>query len=781
MKKLVIIDGKSILYRGYYAMGNLSTKDGTPTGGIYGFVSILLEVIAKLKPDYVAVAWDKPKTNIRRRLQIYPEYKAGRSKAPDDFYAQVPILVMLLDAFHIPLYEADDYEADDIMGTLSTEANEQGVETALISGDLDMLQLIDHDTKFYALKTGFSKVDEFDLNSFEQKYGIRKDQFLDLKSLKGDSSDNIPGVPGVGEKTAVKLLQEYGTLDGIYRNIDKITGSLHDKLVAGKDSALMSRELGKIWLDAPVKFDRQATDISKADPTKVLSILQQLEFRSLLTKAEKIFGTPVPAVDKPEPTVLQEPIVQPDVLEFDVKKSMHADPTLADKILNGASFWDLNQAAFLLNQSVLEIDDKQRLYTEQLAEFAKLPKLLKLYQDFDLPLIPILYKMETAGIAIDPEYFTKLGSHLTSQQQTLEKQIFETAGQTFNVNSPAQLSEVLFNQLNLPTTGIKKKTKFYSTDARTLETLRGQHPIITLIDKYREVTKLKSTYVDAIPPLADTNNRIHTTFTQDVTATGRLSSLNPNLQNIPVRTEMGREIRTGFISGPDRVFVSADYSQFELRLAAVLAGDQQLINDFNSGIDIHTKTASDAFDIPMAQVTKDQRRAAKVINFGVLYGMSPKGLSDAAGMSIQDAKTFIDKYFELRAPIRKYLDATLEQAKTKGYVETFYGRRRYTPDVNASNFTVRNAAIRAAQNMPIQGTEADLMKRAMIQLSQKLSQAFPDAQMLLQIHDSLIVSCKPTDAQPITELMRTTMEAVAPELPIKLAVDVTTGHNWGEL
>jgi DNA polymerase-1 len=827
MKRLVIIDGKSILYRGYYAMGNLSTRDGVPTGGVYGFASILLEVVAKLSPDYVAVAWDKPHTNIRRRLAIYSEYKAGRAKAPADFYAQVPILMDLLDAFHIPFYEADDFEADDIMGTLSTKANQAGVETYLISGDLDMLQLVDHDTKFYALKTGFSRVDEFDLAAFRDKYGIDKSQFLDLKALKGDSSDNIPGVPGVGEKTATQLLQKYQTLDNVYAHLDEIPGALHDKLANGKASAYMSRELSQIMLDAPVDFDPTAADISQADPAKVLSILQHLEFRSLITKAQKLFGVTAPAEEARSQSAiklagkansqgashLSEPAeisplspdvapptkaglsrtartslgeqpansLTPAVIEFDLKSAMHADPALAAEVLDGARFWDLNQAAFLLNQPAPEGADKQAIYDTQALAFAELPKLRNLYEDFDLPLIPILYQMETAGIEIDLDYFRQLDQNITAKVQDLTKQVSTLAGQEFNLNSPAQLSEILFNRLGLPTTGIKKRRRFFSTDARTLEKLHGQHPIITLIEQYREVSKLKSTYIDALPPLADANHRIHTTFTQDVTATGRLSSLNPNLQNIPVRTDLGREIRTGFIAGQGKTFVSADYSQFELRLAAVLAGDQLLIDDFNAGIDIHTKTAAGVFGVPMEQVTKDQRRAAKVVNFGVLYGMSPKGLSDATGMPVYEAKTFIDKYFALRAPIRRYLDLTLEQAKSLGYVETYYGRRRYTPDVNSPNFLIRQSATRAAQNMPIQGTEADLMKRAMIQLDAQLQSQLPDAQLLLQIHDSLVVLCDPATAPAVEALMRRIMEAVAPELPIKLAVDVTTGSNWGEL
>lgn len=801
MKRLVIIDGKSVLYRGYYAMGNLRTADGTPTGGIYGFTSILLEILRKLDPDYVAVAWDKRGTNIRRRLEIYPEYKAGRAKAPDDFYAQIPLLLELLNSFHIPLYEADDYEADDIMGTLSAKANAVGVETILISGDLDMLQIVDHDTKFYALKHGFSQVDEFDLKAFRNKYGIDKSQFLDLKSLKGDSSDNIPGVPGVGEKTAIKLVQDYGSLDDIYENIDKITGALHDKLVAGKDSAYMSRQLSLIMDDAPVDFDPEATDIHAANPTEVLSILQHLEFRSLYTKADKIFGsgmeTPTRSSNLAEPARISSSgpatasrdasaysgsrkdnleqgsrvaIPEPEIIEFDVKSKLHKNPEL----LKDKTFWDLNQAAFILGApKPTENEDKRALFRSQADAFSRTPKLYQLYRDFDLALIPVLYQMEIAGIAIDPDYFQKLHNHLSEQLEKLSKQIFEHAGGEFNLNSPAQLSEILFDKLGLATKGIRKRQKFLSTDASTLEKLRDSHPIIPLIENYREISKLLSTYVDALPQLKDDQNRIHTTYTQDITATGRLSSKDPNLQNIPVRTEMGREIRTGFVARPGHVFVSADYSQFELRLAAVLAGDKGLVDDFNAGIDIHTKTASDVFGIPMDEVTKDQRRAAKVINFGILYGMSAHGLSQAADMSVPEAASFIDKYFTLRAPIREYLDKTLNQARTEGYVETYYGRRRYTPDVHSPVYVVRQGAERAAMNMPIQGTEADLMKRAMIQLA--------DQNMILQVHDSLMIECPEADADKIAKRMREIMESVAPELKIKLAVDISTGKDWGEL
>ena len=393
-------------------------------------------------------------------------------------------------------------------------------------------------------------------------------------------------------------------------------------------------------------------------------------------------------------------------------------------------------------------------------------------------MIPVLYKMEKQGIKIDKDHFEKLRVEFEKKVSEVEQKIYTAAGVTFNVNSPVQLSEVLFEKLGLSTKGIKRTKKGFSTGAKELEKLMNEHEVIPLIVEYRESSKLLSTYILPLPTLADENDIIHTTFTQDVTATGRLSSVNPNLQNIPVRTEIGKEIRKGFIARPGKTFVSADYSQFELRLAAALSGDEKLIENFNSGVDIHTKTASEVFNIPMEAVTKEQRRAAKVINFGVMYGMSPKGLADAAGMSFYEAKEFIDDYFRVRSPIKDFLSKTLEMAKTEGYVETLFGRRRPTPDVKSSNFVVRMAAERAAQNMPIQGTEADLMKRAMIRIDKLLPKT---ARQILQIHDSIIVECDEADKNEVSKLLKETMEGIAPELPIRLAVEVTTGTNWGEL
>lgn len=851
MKRLAVIDGKSVFYRGYYAMPGLSLSDGTPTGGVFGFASLAIELIKKLEPDYVAVAWDKKGTNIRKRREIYPEYKAGRKKAPDDFYAQLPLLFELLEAFGWPLYELDDYEADDILGAFAKQATEKGIETCLLTSDLDALQLISPTTKVFALKNGLSNLEEFDVDYFENKYGIDVEQFLDLKSLKGDSSDNLPGVPGIGEKTAVQLLQEYKTLDNIYANIEHIKPTIAKKLIAGKDLAYVSKEVGRIWTDAPVQLDWEVADINDINLPGVAEILRKFEFSSLVRRLPKhmqsipetninqagLFETtseskiePLAVVSWPETLALDGPValhfnpdtsdiwLSPDrktvytapiakvddsvwrvlelatVISYDSKLLYHQ---LADNniTVRFSELHDIHQAAFLIDSlqrdrslaalagevvtgAAMTSAALWTIYDQQKRAFENNEKLAKVAYELDFPLTYNLFAMERRGIKIDRTMLAKMSDELGKEHATLEQEMYAQVGYEFNIGSPSQLSEVLFTKLQLPTAGIKKGKTGYSTGQKELDKLRGQHPIIELIERTRELAKLKNTYIDALPKLADVHDRIHTTFNQDVASTGRLSSTNPNLQNIPVRTELGRKIRTAFIPEGDKVFVSADYSQFELRLAAILANDTELINDFNGDADIHTKTASRVYGIPMDDVTKGQRRDAKVINFGVLYGMSPHGLSAATGMNFMQAKEFIDQYFALRAPIRQYIDLTLQRAATDGYVETYFGRRRPTPDVNSSNFMVREGAKRAAANMPIQGTEADLMKMAMIEVDKKLGDL---GEQILQVHDSILIECPEENAEAVAELLKTTMEEVYPELGIKLRVDVSIGKNWGEL
>ena len=779
-------------------MGALGLADGTPTGGVYGFAAIAMEIVSKLKPTKVVVAWDS-KTSTNQRREIYPEYKAGRVKPGEDFYAQIPLLRELVADLGWEFIEVENYEADDIIGTLSLEAdNEFGAdgkclwETFIISSDLDMLQIVDENTRMLRILKGFSKIEEIDVAEVEAKYGIRKSQFLDFKALKGDASDNIPGVMGIGEKTAAELLNRFGSLDEIYKNLDAVEKkSVRKKLEDGKELAFMSRKLAKIMFDAPVLLEK-IPDF-KFDAERVVAGLKKLEFNSLIRKFKLDEIGKSDVADKNEDVEIKSQISEKMVTDFsekdlilswDVKALMHKDAEKAKEILAGKKFWDLDQADFLLDplrreqKTLFDVADEKEKYVEQKKEFEKLPKLFQIYTEFDLPLMPILYKMEKKGMLIDRKYFADLKTEYAEEVKKLEREIWELAEKEFNINSPIQLSEVLFVNLRLPTKGIKKTQRGYSTGVKELDKLMDQHAIVPKIKEYREVTKLLTTYIVPMVDLADAEGRIHTTFTQNVTATGRLSSKDPNLQNIPVRTEEGKRIRTGFVAPKGKVLVSADYSQFELRLAAVLAGDEKLIADFNAGVDIHTKTAAEAFNLPIAEVTKTQRRAAKVINFGILYGMSVNGLAAATKMSFYEAKQFIDNYFKLRAPIKKYLEKTLQQAREEGYVETYFGRRRPCPDVKSTNFAIRQAAERAAMNMPIQGTEADLMKRAMIAVDRKLPKG---AELVMQVHDSLIVECDEGLALEVAKILRQAMEAVAPELKIKLAVEVTIGKNWGEL
>jgi DNA polymerase-1 len=886
-KRLAVIDGKSVFYRGYYAMPNLATKDGTPTGGVFGFATMALEVIRRLKPDYVAVAWDKPKTNIRRRLEIYPEYKAGRKPAPPDFYEQIPVLHELLDAFGWPLYELDDYEADDIMGTLAVQARGAGLETLLITSDLDMLQLVNGNVKVYALKKGLSNIELYSPESFTAKYGIEVNQFLDLKSLKGDSSDNIPGVPGIGEKTAIQLLQDYKTLDGVYENLWQIKDTVRKKLEAGKESAYMSKKLADIWCDAPLQLDLPRMDGHHADPERILELLEKLEFRSLVRQVPEILGADfsshesrvtshgfvvgenrviddevkLASVKLPsqaelvvygrsagvagrDPRVLMVSaddkltyafdltkvtlnaylltlISEAKLVGYDVKSTLKTLlgmgatelPAVAHDVLiasfnlnsliraqsltdlaanelgyDGSSFENLTDEELLgrgaeMSAVIRALAAKQRKALQQI------PSIQRLTSDIDMPVIPVIARMEYAGIQLDTLYLAQFSEQIEDTISDLEQQIYGHADQEFNIASPSQLADILFEKLGLPTQGIKRGKTGYSTAASELDKLRSAHPIINLISQYREVTKLKNTYVDTLPKLVDGHSRVHTTFNLTIAQTGRLSSTDPNLQNIPVRTELGKHIRTAFVAGRGRKLVSADYSQFELRLAAAMSGDRDMVDMFNRGADIHVQTAAQIYGREPEDVTKQMRSAVKAINFGVLYGMSPHGLAAATGMTFAQAKSFIDEYFKLRAPLMGYLDGLKDKARKGGYVETLLGRRRPMPDIHSSNFVVRQAAERAAMNMPIQGTEADLMKLAMVAVDDafgktedwRLKTEEERPRQLLQVHDSILVECAEEDAKKVAEILKVTMEAIYPDLPVKLAVDTSIGDNWGEL
>lgn len=872
-KKLAIIDGKSVFYRGYYAMPNLSTGDGVPTGGVFGFATMALELIKKLQPDYVCVAWDKPKTNIRKRLQMYPDYKAGRKPAPPDFYTQIPILHDLLDAFNWPLYELDDYEADDIMGTLAVQAEKKDVETLLITSDLDVLQLVTHHVKVYALKRGFSNIEEYHPESFEAKYGLKATQFLDLKALKGDSSDNIPGVPGVGEKTAIDLLKQYKDLDGVYKHLPDVKDSLRTKLEAGKDSAYLSKKVAAIWCDAPLKLDLKQMDGTKIDTAALRALLEKLEFRSLLRnlpdnmkgeapKTETVGGVKLELgknhiidSDKKlpklgdskffyihtrsagkhgsQPEVMIMSLDGKDTYTLDLRKLDHKliashfkdvmplvgyDVKSTIKMLKGMGVkefpeigHDVLVGAFLINplirsQSLNELAYNQLRYegsslddldSDQLLERApeimavirelhhgqvkaleQMPKLDDLAKKIEWPLIPVLADMEYEGVKLDTGYLKKFAKELDGSISDLEQQIYGHADQEFNIGSPGQLAEILFVKLNLPKDGVKKGKTGYSTAASELDKLRGLHPIIDLITQYREVTKLKNTYVDTLPKQVDENSRVHTTFALTIAPTGRLSSADPNLQNIPVKTDLGRRIRTAFVAEKGNLLVSADYSQFELRLAAALSGDKGMIEAFNKDADIHTETASQIYNLPADKITKAQRSSVKEVNFGIMYGLGPHALSQSTGMTFAEAREFITKYFEIRPKLKEYIEKTRKLAEQQGYVETLLGRRRPTPDVQSSNFVVREAAYRAAINMPLQGSAADIMKLAMINVANKLDS---DSKMLLQIHDSLILEVPKAKAEKVGKMVKQQMEDAYTKLPVKLKTDISIGQNWGEL
>jgi DNA polymerase-1 len=761
----------------------------------------------------------------------------------------------------------------------------------IVTGDMDALQCVGPLTKMYRLKKGLSDIELYSPESFTAKYGIEPEQFLDLKALKGDSSDNIPGVPGIGEKTAIQLLQDYKTMDGVYENLWQVKDSVRKKLEAGKESAYMSKKLAALWLDAPVPLDLERMDGQMgANPAKIAALLEKLEFRSLarqlpdilhvdlqnhesgilnhgFTVGEnriiddevKLASVKIPngaelvvygrsaGVAGRDPKVLILSADDKLTYVFDLKK-LKAENVLSKFQIPNSKFigYDLKSslktllgmgveklpevahdvlvAAFTLNSliraqtltdlaaDVLGYDGSsfedmseeellgrgadiaaviRAIATKQREEFQANSKFQILNSTVDMPVIPVLARMEYAGIQLDTLYLAQFSEQIEDSISDLEQQIYGHADAEFNIASPAQLATVLFDKLGLPTAGVKKGKTGYSTAASELDKLRAVHPIIDLISQYREVTKLKNTYVDTLPKLVDGHGRVHTTFNLTIAQTGRLSSTDPNLQNIPVRTELGKHIRAAFVAGKGRKFVSADYSQFELRLAAAMSGDSEMVSMFNRGADIHLTTAAEVYGRSPEDVTKQMRSAAKTINFGVLYGMSPHGLAAATGMNFTQAKSFIDEYFKVRAPLLGYLNGLKEQAKKDGYVETLLGRRRPMPDIHSSNFIVRQAAERAAMNMPIQGTEADLMKLAMVAVERKIEEfvqrqetrdmSHDGPQQLLQIHDSILVECAEQDAEEVADILKTTMEAIYPDLPVKLAVDTSIGDNWGEL
>ncbi len=906
-EKLVILDGMALFYRAYHAIPHLSNADGMATNAIFGFASMVLKAIADIKPDYLILAWDKSKTSLSQRLKIYPEYKAKRLKMGDDFYAQIPYAHTIAERMGIPVLELDHYEADDIIGTLSKQYIDKQI--IIVSNDRDIYQLLDPHVEIYRQLRGMTETEIFDAAKLEEKYGLKPAQIIDLKSLEGDASDNIPGIAGVGEKTALGLLEKYHDLDGIYDHIDEIPGKLHDRLVEGKQMAYLSRRLATIMTDAPVKLDLESARLGNYDRQGVYDLFRQLGFKSLLTK---IPDEPGMGSSLAEPTLFDEPGRKVERLHLESAKylciddeakltqlakdlsaqKMFAFDTETDSLdimtakLVGMSFcwqegeafyvplghqegqqmetvavlsvlkpifenpkigkvghnikfdyqllkraginitpiaFDTMIAAFIVNPLVrsrtlddlayselgidmIPIDElivtkgkssvtfetvaidvactyacedadvTWRLYEKLAPQLTG--KLKSLAEQTEWPLIPVLGDMELAGIELNQKFLAEFNKSISAQILKLEDEISQHAGERFNISSPAQLSRILYEKLELEKAGIRRGKTGISTAATELEKMRDVHPIVELILQYRELVKLKTTYIDALPKMvSEVDGRIHTSYSQTIAQTGRLSSNNPNLQNIPVRTELGREIRKAFVAPKGRVLVSADYSQIELRIAAALSKDQDMIKAFKEGIDIHQRTAAELYGVPLDKVTKDQRYNAKTVNFGVLYGMSPHGLSVATGMERDQAAEFINRYYELRPKLREYIDKIKADARKDEYVETLLGRRRPCGEINSNNFNISAAAERMAVNVPIQGTAADIMKLAMIQLAPNLDD---DVQLLLQIHDELIVEAPKARAEDVAKVMKQTLEQ-AYDLGVPIEVDTRIGSNWGTL
>ena len=909
-KKLVAIDGNSLLYRAFFAMRYLSTSAGTPTNAVYGFTTMLLKVLDE-KPDYIVVAFDTAKPTFRH--EQYDQYKAHRKPTPEALIEQAPIARELVRAFNIPVIEIEGYEADDIIGALVTQARGHGVSSEILTGDLDALQLVNEDVSVMTTVKGVSDIVVYGPEAVVERFGIGPDQMADFKGLKGDASDNIPGVPGVGDKTAQTLLTQYGTLENVLEHVaDLPEGKLKKTLQENADLAKLSKHLATIVTDVPFDFDLEAYRAQQPDFDTLRDLFVRLEFKTMLRRLPEVEQAEgkAPLEEKPalgayrridSPKELDEllasltqagtfalqchtehdksirariigmsfstgpdhtayvRITDPgednaltlsmdDVFEVDLarfapilssekltKYCHDAKRNIAALALRGVELkgvgFDTMLGAYLLDSSrgsyevgdvafeqlsvelsgvtrkeEGEIDPVQVLCNEAEVIYRVKPLIEQrlaadgedaLYKEVELPLAAVLAEMELHGVAVDVGQLEAMSITLNVDMKKVEHEVFEIAGEEFNIGSPKQIQTVLFEKLGLA--GGKKTKTGYSTSASALEDLASEHPIIELILKWRELSKIKSTYADSLPKLINPRTgRVHTSLNQAVTATGRLSSSDPNLQNIPVRTELGREIRKAFVASGDNVLISADYSQIELRILAHVTGDPGLTTAFENDEDIHTHTASTIFGCPESEVTPEMRRRAKTVNFAVIYGMSDFSLSRSLGIPIQEARDYIETYFARFPGVREYTNSTIEQARERGFVSTPLGRRRYMPDINAANRNVRLFAERAAVNMPIQGMAADVMKIAMVRVARDLAKGAGQAQgvsgfersgnpetarkprMVLQVHDELLFEVPPDETDAVVALVRHDMEdAYQMRVPVK--VDVKVGKNWAEM
>lgn len=850
MKKVYLVDVSSIFFRSFYAIRQLSNSKGMPTNAIYGFLTAITKLLKEHKPDSIAFCFDRPEDGFRE--EIYSEYKANRDEAPDDLVKQFPYLPIIADALSIACFDKLGFEADDIIGTLATRAKKNGSEVVIVSGDKDFAQLVEPGIKLFdPAKDQYMGIDEV-----KAKFGVEPKQIIDYLALIGDSSDNVPGVDGVGPKAAQKLLAEFATLENIFDHIDDIKNErLRELMRTQKDKALLSKKLVTIVRDVDLNYTDELIKVKPAKKELLVPLLQELEFKTLLqrlvgeTDVEKAISvqvaatTPAAAVAAVEITKttlteiselektlnlkdhlwlesssdgvalgtnkqivkfqgnaqkltdwLNEQVKEKElsISGFDTKTLAHSfdltpqyfakvgqDAVLSAFCLGHGEDLDFKSLVNLhLEKQIPEIvgpDERLQLVMElcnKLDQGVAKINSQSVLSDIDYPLVPVLYRMEQEGVLIDSQFLNSYSKELKAQARDLEAEIFKQAGYEFNVGSPKQLGQVLFEKLKLP---VVRKTKTgFSTDSEVLEKLKHQHPICEFILDWRELTKLNSTYVEALPQLvSEKTGRVHTRYNQAVAATGRLSSVHPNLQNIPIRTPRGQKIRDAFIAPAGKLILSADYSQVELRILAHMTDDKNLKAAFEKDLDIHSATASEVFGVKLNEVTKDQRRTAKAINFGIVYGMSEFGLSENLQIDRHQASEFIKKYFETYPQVKNYMSQIVQEGAEKGYVQTLFGRRRYYPGIKSSNRNIRQMAERAIINMPMQGTAADIIKKAMIKIDQELK----NAKMIMQVHDELVFEVANEDAESLKFKVQQWMGETT-KLSVPLKVDVDYGSHW---
>lgn len=883
MSKLLLIDGNSIAFRAFFALPLLSNSSGIHTNAVYGFTMMLLKVLEEQKPTHALVAFDAGKVTFRH--DDFAEYKGKRERTPGELSEQFPYIREVLDAFGIQHTQKENYEADDIIGTLAKQAAKEGMETEIISGDKDLLQLVNKTVHVLLTRKGITEMDHYDLAKLEEVYGLTPEQIPDLKGFMGDSSDNIPGIPGVGEKTALKLLHQFGTMEKTLEQKDEISGKkLKEKVAEFEDQAKLSKKLATIYTDVPISSDLEKLAIGEIPYDRIIELFRKLEFKTLVDRIQKLASVkgdsvvsppkeqevPVTVITEANSTLLDDLLAKP-LLGMEIE-STKENPHLAEIIglalsdgevgyyldwefakenptfrtwlasdtqakvvfdikrnavllersgveVQGMPF-DTLLAAYLLNPSEtqLQLSDLVLRYLEggiasdedvygkgakrkalsadrlaehlskkayfqvklreKLVEELEKSDLTHLLTDLEMPLTWVLAKMELLGVKVDKERLEKMGVELDQRLRQLTEEIYKLAGTEFNINSPKQLGQILFDKLNLPV--IKKTKTGYSTSADVLEKLAPQHEIVEKILVYRQIGKLFSTYVEGLKKEIAEDGKIHTRFNQTIAATGRLSSTEPNLQNIPIRLEEGRKIRQIFTpSHPEWKMLAADYSQVELRVLAHISGDERLQEAFHKEQDIHTRTAMDVFGVEEQEVTSLMRRQAKAVNFGIVYGISAFGLSQNLNITNKEAKDFIDRYFDTFPGVKKYMETIVDKARQDGYVTTLLNRRRYLPDVHSSDFNRRSFAERTAMNTPIQGSAADIIKYAMVQIDQEMSKRNLQSRMLLQVHDELIFEVPPEELQELKQLVREQMEQSI-KLNVPLKVDINVGDTWYE-